>query len=262
MAAALAPAGGAAGRRGRPIAAVFTSPAQRAVRTAELAGLGGPASRAASAGPAPKQDPDLWEWDYGGYEGITTAEIQRQRPGWSCGGTGSSPATPTTRARRVEQVGERVDRVLKRAAPLLAGRRRRPGRARPRAAGAHRPLARPAAGRRAAVPAGHRHRLHPRHRARRARHPQLERPAGPSLRAVSRQVRGARQAAARGAARPVRGHRGRGHVGVARPGLVGDPGQERRRARHERRREDLRLVVAVPLGEERGERPRSGRRGA
>ena len=33
--------------------------------------------------------------------------------------TGSSPVTRSTRARRVEEVGERVDRVLKRAAPLL-----------------------------------------------------------------------------------------------------------------------------------------------
>src|SRR5271170_2637848 len=46
----------------RDIVAAFASPAQRAVRTAELAGL-------ADA----KPDPDLWEWDYGGYEGLTTA---------------------------------------------------------------------------------------------------------------------------------------------------------------------------------------------
>ena len=51
----------------RHIAAVFTSPAQRAVKTAQLAL--GPA--AASA----KPDPDLWEWDYGGYEGMTTPQI-------------------------------------------------------------------------------------------------------------------------------------------------------------------------------------------
>jgi probable phosphoglycerate mutase len=62
---------------GSRIAAVFTSPAKRAVRTAELAGLGTPGVPGSAGGPAPKQDPDLWEWDYGGYEGITTAEIQR-----------------------------------------------------------------------------------------------------------------------------------------------------------------------------------------
>src|SRR5581483_7697642 len=42
---------------GRHIVAAFTSPAQRAVRTAALSGLAGA-----------KPDPDLWEWDYGGYE--------------------------------------------------------------------------------------------------------------------------------------------------------------------------------------------------
>src|SRR6266566_6946386 len=50
----------------RKIQAVFTSPAERAVRTAKLAGLDGA-----------RQDPDLWEWDYGGYEGRTTAQIGR-----------------------------------------------------------------------------------------------------------------------------------------------------------------------------------------
>src|SRR5271168_4938647 len=53
----------------RHIVAVFCSPAQRAVRTAELAGL-----------TDLKLDPDLWEWDYGGYEGRTTPEIQAGRP--------------------------------------------------------------------------------------------------------------------------------------------------------------------------------------
>src|SRR5205807_8173560 len=58
----------------RHIAAVFTSPAQRAARTAELA-LGSAESAWASghwAAGAAKPDPDLWEWDYGGYEGKTT----------------------------------------------------------------------------------------------------------------------------------------------------------------------------------------------
>ena len=81
MAASLAPlVARLAARDG--LAAVFTSPAQRAVRTAELAGLGSPGVPGSLGGPEPKQDPDLWEWDYGGYEGVTTADIQRQRPGW------------------------------------------------------------------------------------------------------------------------------------------------------------------------------------
>lgn len=54
----------------RDIAAVLSSPATRALRTAELAGL-----------TVDMTDPDLWEWDYGGYEGRTTAEISLERPG-------------------------------------------------------------------------------------------------------------------------------------------------------------------------------------
>ncbi len=101
------------------LAAVFTSPAQRAVRTAELAGLGGPGVPGSLRGPEPKQDPDLWEWDYGGYEGVTTADIQRQRPGWFLWRDGVIPGDAAHPGESVEQVGERVDRVLKRAMPLL-----------------------------------------------------------------------------------------------------------------------------------------------
>ena len=93
---------------GDRLAAVFASPAQRALRTAELAGL-----------PVTKTDPDLWEWDYGGYEGITTPEIQRERPGWSLWRDGVIPGDADHPGETVEDVGERVDRVLKRAAPLL-----------------------------------------------------------------------------------------------------------------------------------------------
>ena len=102
------------------LAGVFTSPAQRAVRTAELAGLGGPGVPDSFDGPAPRQDPDLWEWDYGGYEGITTADIQRERPGWFLWRDGVIPGDAAHPGETIEQVGERVDRVLKRAAPLLA----------------------------------------------------------------------------------------------------------------------------------------------
>jgi probable phosphoglycerate mutase len=74
---------------------------------------------ASAGGPSPKQDPDLWEWDYGGYEGITTAEIRQQRPGWSLFRDGIIPGDADHPGETVESVGERVDRVLKRAVPLL-----------------------------------------------------------------------------------------------------------------------------------------------
>jgi broad specificity phosphatase PhoE len=105
---------------GQPLAAVFTSPAQRAARTAELAGLGRPGVPGRAGWPEPRQDPDLWEWDYGGYEGITTPEIQQERPGWSLWRDGVIPGDAAHPGETVESVGERVDRVLKRVAPLLA----------------------------------------------------------------------------------------------------------------------------------------------
>jgi broad specificity phosphatase PhoE len=94
---------------GDRLVAVFASPAQRAQRTAELAGL-----------TVTKTDPDLWEWDYGGYEGITTAEIQRDWPGWSLWRDGVIPGDAGHPGETIEEVGARVDRVLKRAEPLLA----------------------------------------------------------------------------------------------------------------------------------------------
>jgi probable phosphoglycerate mutase len=89
--------------------AAFSSPARRAARTAELAGL-------ADA----KPDPDLWEWDYGGYEGMTTAQIREQRPGWYLWRDGVIPGDAAHPGETVQQVGDRVDRVLGRVAPLLA----------------------------------------------------------------------------------------------------------------------------------------------
>lgn len=74
---------------------VLTSPLQRARRTCDLAGFGTLA----------EIDPDLVEWDYGAYEGRTTADIRRERPGWEifrdgCPG-GESVAAIAARADRV-----------------------------------------------------------------------------------------------------------------------------------------------------------------
>jgi probable phosphoglycerate mutase len=90
------------------IRAVFTSTATRAVRTAELAGLTGA-----------RQDPDLQEWDYGGYEGRTTADIQAGRPGWYLWRDGVIPGDAAHPGETVDQVGARVDAVLARVRPLL-----------------------------------------------------------------------------------------------------------------------------------------------
>ena len=111
----LTPAGEAAAAALAPmlarhdIVATFCSPAQRAIRTAQLAGLADI-----------KQDPDLWEWDYGGYEGLTTAQIRVQRPGWYLWRDGVVPGDATHPGETVQHVGERVDRVLAQAEPLMA----------------------------------------------------------------------------------------------------------------------------------------------
>ncbi|CAM5714711.1 histidine phosphatase family protein [Streptomyces griseomycini] len=92
---------------GRTFALVLTSPLVRARRTAGLAGL---------TGAVP--DADLREWDYGGYEGVTTADIHRTRPGWDLWTDGVPPG-PGLPGESPEQVGERADRVLARVAGAL-----------------------------------------------------------------------------------------------------------------------------------------------
>ncbi|HUL69446.1 MAG TPA: histidine phosphatase family protein [Gemmatimonadales bacterium] len=77
---------------------VLTSPLKRARETCELAGLGG----------AAVVDPDLVEWNYGKYEGLTPAQIHATAPGWlifrdGCPG-GETPV----------EIGARVDRVIAR----------------------------------------------------------------------------------------------------------------------------------------------------
>jgi probable phosphoglycerate mutase len=79
--------------------AVIASPLRRARETAELAGLGDRA----------QLEPDLREYEYGAYEGLTTKEIRTQRPGWWLW-TDGVPDGETP-----DQVGERADRVIARA---------------------------------------------------------------------------------------------------------------------------------------------------
>ena len=75
---------------------VQTSPRQRAVRTAELAGFKGRAIK----------DPDLAEWNYGAYEGMTTAEIRKTDPGWTVFGK-----TPPS-GESATEVAIRCDRLI------------------------------------------------------------------------------------------------------------------------------------------------------
>ncbi|MGW1005575.1 histidine phosphatase family protein [Streptomyces sp. NPDC002520] len=94
---------------GRTFAQALTSPLDRAIRTAQLAGLTGTVT-----------DPDLHEWDYGGYEGVTTAEIHRTRPDWNLWTDGVPPGPGGRLGEAPEQVGERADRVLDRLEKVLA----------------------------------------------------------------------------------------------------------------------------------------------
>ena len=79
-------------------ACVLTSPLQRARMTCELAGFGAGAIT----------DEDLMEWDYGRYEGLTTADIRVERPGWNPFLHGC-PQGESAR-----DVGRRADRVIAR----------------------------------------------------------------------------------------------------------------------------------------------------
>ncbi|MYV41495.1 histidine phosphatase family protein [Streptomyces sp. SID1328] len=93
---------------GRGFALTLTSPLGRARRTAELAGVTGA-----------EPEPDLREWDYGGYEGITTVDIHRTRPDWDLWTDGAVPGPEGHPGESPEQIGARVDRVLARVEKAL-----------------------------------------------------------------------------------------------------------------------------------------------
>ena len=77
---------------------VFTSPLQRARRSAGLAALNRPA----------EIDPDLEEWNYGDYEGLRTSEIRERNPDWNIFKDGCPQGESPT------QVSVRADRVIAR----------------------------------------------------------------------------------------------------------------------------------------------------
>jgi probable phosphoglycerate mutase len=85
--------------RGFTFAKVITSPLQRASRTCALAGFGGVC----------EVEPDLFEWNYGEYEGRTGGEIRAERPDWHLFRDGCPGGeTPQEVAARADRVVERV----------------------------------------------------------------------------------------------------------------------------------------------------------
>ncbi|MGI8946342.1 MAG: histidine phosphatase family protein [Thermoleophilaceae bacterium] len=82
--------------QGRDFAAVFTSPLSRAAETCRLAGLG---ERAVERS-------ELLEWNYGEYEGRTTADIRETVPGWTVW-SGEIPGGETA-----AEVGARCDALI------------------------------------------------------------------------------------------------------------------------------------------------------
>jgi len=89
---------------GMKFAAVLTSPLQRAVTTCELAGFGTVAGIEA----------DLKEWNYGAYEGRTSAEIHAERPDWQLFRDGCPEGESP------DQIGARADRVVLRVRAVQA----------------------------------------------------------------------------------------------------------------------------------------------
>lgn len=79
---------------------VLASPLSRAWETAVLMGLD------------PERDDDLVEWDYGDHEGITTAQIREETPGWSVW------THPVHGGESLDDVAGRVDRLLGRLREL------------------------------------------------------------------------------------------------------------------------------------------------
>ncbi|MFN0244712.1 MAG: histidine phosphatase family protein [Planctomycetota bacterium] len=82
----------------RTFAAVWTSPRARARETADLAGFGA----------RTEVVPDIVEWNYGEYEGLTTVEIRARQPNWSVWRDGCPGGESAA------DVGMRADRAVER----------------------------------------------------------------------------------------------------------------------------------------------------
>lgn len=113
------------------LAAAFVSPLLRARRTAELLGLTLPATEGETE-EQPRNNPDdptpiaeivddLVEWDYGGYEGLSTPQVRERivaeggRDDWTVWADGVVAGdTP----------GETIEQVAARARAVIDGRRR------------------------------------------------------------------------------------------------------------------------------------------
>lgn len=81
----------------RKFALVLSSPMRRALDTCRLAGF------------SPGISEDLHEWDYGQYEGLTTAQIRQTAPGWTIW------TAPPKGGETIEQVSARAERIVARA---------------------------------------------------------------------------------------------------------------------------------------------------
>lgn len=89
-------------RADRPLALVLSSPRQRAVRTAELAGL-----------TVTEVTEDVAEWDYGEYEGLSTPKIRETVPGWTVW------THPSPGGESASEVGARALAAVSRVRALL-----------------------------------------------------------------------------------------------------------------------------------------------
>lgn len=80
---------------------VLASPYQRAIRTAELAGFD-----------RVTEEPEAHEWDYGDYEGISSEQVRKDRPGWLIWNDG------VPNGETINQVAGRADTVIARVLAL------------------------------------------------------------------------------------------------------------------------------------------------